>query len=243
MGMIVIKNIEFGGDPRVVGIIDSPMTTMRLVNYVERGVDMFEVRVDLFDRAIGKVVEYIEMIKGTISVPLIGTVRETDLNSADRADWYVSLAKCVDIVDIELGMPKWREAVDGVLGSAVIMVSEHDFNATPDVNGLDDIVRRSVDQGAEIVKIATMANCAEDVTRLLRFTEDCEVPVVSIAMGDIGFVSRVVAPLFGSLFTYGYLGRKPLAPGQISALELVGALNLYFPKRKAGVLLNRAGLK
>jgi 3-dehydroquinate dehydratase-1 len=99
---------------------------------------------------------------------------------------------------------------------------------------LNDIVKRSIDQGAEIVKIATMARDIGDVTRLLRFTEDCKTPLVTMAMGDIGRISRVAAPLFGSLFTYGYL-RKPVVPGQVSAVSLVNALNQYFPGlRRAG---------
>jgi 3-dehydroquinate dehydratase-1 len=224
--------MELGTIPRVVGIIDRPMSEARLSGFLDSGVDMFEVRVDLFDKPIGKVIDYIKTVRKTIrNAPLIGTIRETDFNRADRAEWYVALAPHVDCVDIELGMPQWRELIHAIMNPTVIMVSEHDFNATPDLIGLDDIVKRAVSQGAEIVKIAAMARSVSDVTRLLRFTEDCETPLVSIAMGDMGAVSRVIAPLFGSLFTYGYL-RTPIVPGQMSAIKLVKALDEYFPARR-----------
>jgi 3-dehydroquinate dehydratase-1 len=189
------------------------------------------VRADLFGAPIGEVVGYIDKIKRAAPFPLIGTIRETDLNRADRAAWYARLARHVDIVDVELGMPGWSEAAGDIAGSAAVMVSEHDFEATPDFRGLGDIVARAARQGARIVKIAAMAKSAGDVTRLMRFTEDCEMPLVSIAMGDVGRISRVIAPLFGSLFTYGHL-REPLAPGQPPVLEVVKALREYYPARR-----------
>jgi len=228
MAAIKVKNMILGTAPRVVGIIDRPISAARLQKFIDRGVDIFEIRADLFDKPIDKVVAYINAVKESISSPLIGTIRETERNRADRIDWLVSLSKHVDIIDVELGIPEWRDVVNGIAGSStIIMVSEHDFNATPDVAGLKDIVKRSLKQGAKIVKIAVTAKTASDVTRLLKFTEECEVPVVTMAMGDAGKISRIAAPLFGSLFVYGYL-RKPVVPGQLSALAVAEALKLYY---------------
>jgi len=225
---IKIKNLTLGTTPRVVGIIDQPMPIARLQKFAAGGVDIFEIRADLFGKPIDKVIAYIGTVKESIKSPLIGTIRETGYNRANRVDWLVSLSKHVDIIDVELGMPEWRYVVNAVAeSSAVIMVSEHDFNATPDMQGLNDIVKRSLKQGAKIVKIAAMAKTASDVTRLMRFTEDCGVPVVTMSMGGVGKISRIAAPLFGSLFVYGYL-RKPVVPGQLSALAVAKALKLYY---------------
>jgi 3-dehydroquinate dehydratase-1 len=229
-----IKNLNLGKIPRVVGIIDYPITTARLQKFIDRGVDIFEIRVDLFNKPIDKVIDYIKKNKSSIQSPLLGTIRETDFNRKNRIDWYISLAKYVDCIDVELGMPEWRKVADSIAGSPVkMMVSEHDFSGTPNINKLNDIIDRAIDQGAEIVKIATMANNSSDVTRLMRFTEDCKMPVVTMAMGDIGRISRIIAPLFGSLFTYGYL-QKPLVPGQLPAIKLADALDQYFPARVPG---------
>jgi 3-dehydroquinate dehydratase-1 len=228
MAIIKVKNMTLGRTPRVVGIIDRPMPVSRLKKFIEGGVDIFEIRADLFDKPIDKVVAYINTVKESIRAPLIGTIRETDCNRAVRSDWLISLSRHVDIIDVELGTPRWRDVVDAADDSStIIMVSEHDFNATPEMPGLKNIVKRSLKQGAKIVKIATMAKSASDVTRLMRFTEECDVPVVTMAMGGVGRISRVVAPLFGSLFVYGYL-RKPVVPGQLPALEVAKAMKLYY---------------
>jgi 3-dehydroquinate dehydratase type I len=82
------------------------------------------------------------------------------------------------------------------------------------------IVDRALSQGADIVKIATIARNEEDAWRLLRFARKCTVPIVAFAMGEEGAFSRVKACEYKSLFTYGYI-TKAVAPGQLSALELL----------------------
>jgi 3-dehydroquinate dehydratase-1 len=47
-------------------------------------------------------------------------------------------------------------------------------------------------------------------------------------MGDFGKISRVMAPVFGSLFTYGFL-HSSVAPGQLPVAKLVEELALYYP--------------
>ena len=229
---IKIGNLELGTVPRVVGIVDRMMPAAQIKDFAERGVDIFELRADLINEPVDAVIEYAGALRESVPSPLIGTVRETDSNRSDRVAWYKSLAEYVDCVDIELGMPEWCEVAGSIPKSTLIMVSEHDFSGTPDIAGLDDIVRRSLSQGAAVVKIAVTAACAGDVTRLLRFTEDCKTPLVTMAMGEIGALSRIIAPLFGSLFSYGYL-REPIVPGQLPALKIISALNDYFPPRRA----------
>jgi len=108
------------------------------------------------------------------------------------------------------------------------MVSEHDFTRTPQEDELQLMVEKAIDQGAQIVKIATMANSVADVRRLLNFTEKCETPIVTIAMGPIGKISRVIAPLYGSLFSYGFI-KGEVAPGQLPVTRLIEEFKLYYP--------------
>jgi 3-dehydroquinate dehydratase-1 len=90
------------------------------------------------------------------------------------------------------------------------------------------MVKEAKAAGATIVKLATTARSRGDVTRLLRFTENANVPMVAIAMGPVGTISRVVAPLFGSLFTYAFIGEE-VAPGQMSLDEMVLPLRRLYP--------------
>jgi len=228
---IKIRNLTLGALPRVVGIVDYIMPPQLMNTFAGLGVDIFEVRADLIGEPIDAVIDYVERVREEVQAPLIGTIRETDHNREHRAEWLTRLARYVDCVDIELGMPEWRSVADSVPESTLIMISEHNFNETPDLAGLGGIVDRALEQNADIVKIAVMATCPSDVTRLMRFTEDCDVPLVTISMGDIGVVSRIIAPLFGSLFSYGYLS-KAIVPGQLSAEEIIRAMKEYYPTRR-----------
>jgi 3-dehydroquinate dehydratase type I len=79
-----------------------------------------------------------------------------------------------------------------------------------------------------------MARGRDDVTRVLRFWVESSIPTVAIAMGPLGTISRVIAPLFGSLFTYAFVGEREVAPGQLPLDELSSMIaRLYPPTREA----------
>jgi 3-dehydroquinate dehydratase I len=225
--MVKIGNLELGKKACIAAIIDEMLTKEQLLESGAAKADLFEMRIDCFSQPVDKVIEYVRFIKDEFNLPMIGTVRETNTNRGVRTDIFRKLMPYVDGIDLELGTPISNEVLSFAEGKTVI-ISEHDFNGTPSFEELSSIVERSLSQGAHIVKIAAMANCGEDVTRILRFTEDCNVPLVTISMGEIGAVSRVIAPLFGSLYTYGYLTR-PVAPGQFSVKLLLEEINLFFP--------------
>jgi len=50
-------------------------------------------------------------------------------------------------------------------------------------------------------------------------------PTSLMGMGDVGRHLRAVAPIYGSVLTYGYIG-SPTAPGQIPVKALRGVLDL-----------------
>ncbi len=225
--MVKIGNFELRKKPGIVAIIDEVVSVDKIVALKEKGIDLIELRIDCFDIPIEETVSYVKNLRSSVDIPSIGTVRETDFNRDRRLEFFQAIVPFVDCVDIELGTPISKEILSCSKGKT-ILVSEHDFEKTPSNDSLQSMVDRALDQEADIVKIAVMATSTADVTRLLRFTEDCKVPLVTIAMGPLGTVTRVIAPLFGSLFTYGFMHR-PVAPGQLSVNKLVEELSLYFP--------------
>jgi 3-dehydroquinate dehydratase-1 len=70
-----------------------------------------------------------------------------------------------------------------------------------------------------------MSNSLSDVLRLFEITLVTEGEVCTIAMGEIGKHSRVFAPVYGSVMTYGYV-EKATAPGQLRVDELRQILKL-----------------
>lgn len=75
-----------------------------------------------------------------------------------------------------------------------------------------------------MLKVATLARSFEDNYRLLKLIalgEQDRMPVIAVAMGDLGIYARILAPSLGGMLTYGSLeeGRET-APGQITAEDL-----------------------
>jgi len=226
--MIRLGNLHLGAKPVITAIIDEYICSDELCKLKNDGIKLFEIRVDCFNTPLPEITNYVKSIKNTLAMPFIGTVRETERNRSNRIDYFREILPFVDCVDIELGTPISDEIIS-CCKDQVIMISEHDFNKTPADDELHNIVNRALNQGAQIVKIATMAHNFNDVHRLLKFTENCKTPLVTIAMGSFGAISRVIAPLFGSLFTYGFIKRE-VAPGQLSVTKLIEEFKLYYPE-------------
>jgi 3-dehydroquinate dehydratase-1 len=141
-------------------------------------------------------------------------------------------------VDIELSTPKHlrEKVVSGAkkAGMSVIM-SHHDFSATPPIDTLVDVARRLAGAGCDIAKIVTFAEEPRDALRMLDFLVkvqgEVSVPVIAFAMGEAGRLSRVAAPLLGSPIVYAAAG-KTTAPGQFDVATTKQLLRELIQKRK-----------
>ncbi len=216
-----------GKTPRVAVVIDRPLPMEIAGGLAARGADLLEVRVDLFDGPLDRVLEYVDELRATAGLPLLGTVRETDSNRSNRREIFARLIPLVDAVDIEVDTPIRDEITQDAKGRTIVF-SEHDFERMPDTERLDDLVRMVREGGADILKVAGTARRPDEVAALLSYCHRCPMPMVAIAMGAHGTVSRVLAPLFGSLFTYTFVADS-VAPGQMALDDLVAELRRYYP--------------
>lgn len=230
MENIKIGNISFGKKPRIVAIIDDFYPIEKIHWVKNKGADLIEIRVDCLEKEREAIIRYIKKIRDNIVLPSIGTLRETEFNKQDRLEMFKAVIPLVDAIDIEID----SDIVTDVIACAsekTIIISEHNYNKTPDIADLDSIVQTAKRLGADIVKIAAIANNRDDILRLLHFTETCQENLVSISMGEVGKVTRVIAPLFGSLFTYCFIGHE-VASGQLSLEKMVEELTLFYPDFK-----------
>jgi len=94
-----------------------------------------------------------------------------------------------------------------------LIVSDHDFIAVP--SDLSARVREMRAHGADVVKVAAAVACVSDTLRLRAAVAASgdDGPLVCIAMGEAGVLSRLLPTRFGSCWTYG--GDAGAAPGQI----------------------------
>lgn len=99
-----------------------------------------------------------------------------------------------------------------------IIISFHDFSGTPDEDKLERITMNCFKEGADIAKIACKVNSQRDNLKLLTLLNknDYHGKTMVIGMGKKGKITRIVAPLLGSPFTFASLSRgKETAEGQI----------------------------
>ncbi len=182
------------------------------------GADLLELRIDLLDTDARQALAGLK----NIGLPIIITNRMRqeggtwEGSEGVRIKTLSSLMSLADAVDIELCAEE-RDAVVKKAKSAgkTVIISTHDFQKTPELEVMTGIIRESFEAGADIAKLAVMPQSFEDVIRLFEVTLHSKEPVCTIAMGSFGRHSRVIAPIYGSVLTYGYAD-APTAPGQLS---------------------------
>ncbi|HEX54921.1 MAG: type I 3-dehydroquinate dehydratase [Candidatus Altiarchaeales archaeon] len=108
-----------------------------------------------------------------------------------------------------------------------VILSYHDFNGTPPINKILEILERERGEGADIAKVAFMPRNYEDVLEVMRALvikkndNKFGIPIIAVSMGEIGKVSRILAPILGSYLTYASIEKgRESAPGQLTVNEL-----------------------
>lgn len=110
------------------------------------------------------------------------------------------------------------------------IVSRHDPKRTPDdLEAFTEEVREVLYEG-DVTKVVAQANSCEDGLRMLAWLRTTK-GIVAFSSGEKGSFTRLLAPIFGSPFTYcapvrvpGQEGGEATAPGQIPVNEFQGLL-------------------
>ena len=116
-----------------------------------------------------------------------------------------------------------------------IICSHHDFVKTPRLQELKRLWLAGHKKGGQVVKIVTFAKTMADNLTMLSFLSWTQkkrkkTKVIAFCMGEKGRISRVAAPLFGSLYTFTAPDESSsTAPGQIGAEEMKIFLKVLRP--------------
>ncbi len=190
------------------------------------GADLVEVRLDLLPNdPLGVIRE----VREVTALPIIATNRIVGEGGSfhgsedERIEILAEASTWADIVDVELfaeGRDRLLEMVD-----APLIVSYHDFEGMPSLELLRSMLEEIFEAGADIGKLALTPPALEDCLDLLKLLLETAGPTSLMGMGDVGRHLRVVAPIYGSVLTYGYIG-KATAPGQIPVKTLRGVLDV-----------------
>ena len=182
--------------------------------------DMLEVRLDLVE---GDPLEVMRSIRSATNLPLIATNRwraEGGLfrgTEKERIDLLCQASEYADFVDIEL-RAELKDELMGRIDKPTI-VSYHDFTRMPSPEELRSTLFEISETGASIAKIAVTPGFLVDNLTLLELLLKANTPLCVIAMGELGRHMRAIAPIYGSVLTYGYVS-EATAPGQMTVSEL-----------------------
>jgi 3-dehydroquinate dehydratase/shikimate dehydrogenase len=123
-------------------------------------------------------------------------------------------------VDIEVESAEHVNAkLEGLRSRAWLIVSYHNFSGTP---AMDPVLRRMQKISADAYKIVTTARKPSDNNKVLSLAKTYpKVNLILLAMGEIGFPTRVLSPAYGGIYTYAAPNAvEGTANGQVSARML-----------------------
>lgn len=253
MGILAIKNITIGtGAPKIVvplvGKTEGQiLQEAELVKTFKP--DIVEWRADLFDDvddldAVVAIVQKLhtifedELLLFTFRSHKEGGSKEIDEAYYKEMNQAVIRTGAVDLVDVELfSQEQVLKAIvsEAKANDVSVIMSNHDFIQTPSKEEIIARLRKMLEYGADLPKIAVMPNSVEDVLTLLEATsmmkQESDAPIVTMSMGKFGLISRVSGELFGSALTFGSV-QAASAPGQIPIDDLRAVLNIIHKNMK-----------
>jgi 3-dehydroquinate dehydratase-1 len=230
---LTIGGVALGDGPRLVAAGGEP--EIEALAGAD-GADIVELRADLFaDPQPAGVTAALARLRAA-GRPVILTVRSAaeggrPLDDARREALYRAGLPLADAIDVEIASTALVSTlVPAARGEGrTVLLSAHALDATPSVPALLDLIARGETLGADVVKLAAYARDLGDLQTLLEVTLAARPrPVVTLAMGPAGPLSRLVLPAAGSLLTYGHVG-TPTAPGQLAVSELAVLLRRLLP--------------
>ncbi|MCX8069309.1 MAG: type I 3-dehydroquinate dehydratase [Thermodesulfovibrionales bacterium] len=192
--------------------------------------DIIELRIDLFDNITENHVKEIFLkAKNFFKKPLLATIRHPSEGGGqlieNRLQLYRFVEDFISYVDIELAFPSLILSFRETNKKIKIIGSYHNFVQIPH-NDIENIINQGYSLPVDIVKIAVMSENTKDILKLLEITDKYrDKNIITIAMGKIGFFSRIAGWLFGSTMTYGHIG-EATAPGQATVKEMRELINL-----------------
>ena len=232
-----LGTVEIGEIPRVVLALSDENLKENLFKARDLKVDLIEARVDLFSSLDESYIRsFLDTVAefGFYSILTVRPEWEGGNFKSDEEERLDLIAKfcnhpAVAAVDIELKAKEIRKRAISLskLIDKKVIISYHDFEATPQNEDILKFVNEMKSLGADVLKFAFTPRSEDDVKRVCCLFGSIKFPKVFMLMGEMGKPTRVFGFSFGSLLTYTFLG-KAVAPGQIEAERLISLLGEFY---------------
>lgn len=251
--IVEVKGVTFGdGKPKVcIPIVGSTKEEVLKEAYTLQNVsfDVVEIRIDFLEQVseIEYVMEVLGEIRNILTQPILVTFRtkaeggESAIPLSEYCKLYETILRSgvTDMIDIELflGDDVVTKLVKVAKEAGVVVVmSNHDFDKTPEKEEIIGRLVRMQQLGADLPKIAVMPQTKRDVITLLEATlqmteEHPQTPIITMSMDTLGVVSRIAGELTGSVMTFATKGRQS-APGQVPVEQMQSILELLHGRER-----------
>ncbi|MGQ7375826.1 type I 3-dehydroquinate dehydratase [Streptococcus suis] len=155
---------------------------------------------------------------------IIFTIRTTregghlDLSDQEYVDLIKEVAAIYQPDYIDFEYYSYQKVFEQMLEFPNLVLSYHNFEETP-ANYLE-IMSELTSLSPAVVKMAVLANSEQDVLDVMNYTRgfkslNAEQTFATIAMGELGKISRIAGVITGSCWTFASLDEVS-APGQMS---------------------------
>ena len=216
--------------PRIciaLGLPDVPTLLDHARREAEAGETFLEFRLDFLDRPC----QGAEAIRGFVERFPDCTILATCRRHQNHGRFNGSIEEQLAVLDlavkngahaIDIEIETAEAAVERLghfRGLSQIVVSYHNYEATPP---MDTVMNRVMRVPADTYKVVTTARKPSDNVRVLAAAKALpKQRLVVLAMGELGFPTRVLSPIFGGVFTYAApMLTEGTAAGQVSARYL-----------------------
>ena len=176
--------------------------------------EMAEIRLDLTQFSTEQIKQLFSLQK-----KLIATYRPLEGKEEERMiQLKLAIEAGADCVDIEFeSSDEYRRELTEFAHkhNCDVIISYHNYDCTPSLADLRKIITECFKKGADLAKIATMVRTNNDNADILSLYN---IPgrIVAFGMGNLGKITRIVAPFLGAEFTYAAMDEgAQTAPGQI----------------------------
>lgn len=207
--------------------------------------DIIEWRADFFEsEALTEYESVLNEMKGILgTIPMIFTFRTLKEGGNRDIKWDEYYKLCcfvakignnynVSFIDIEAYRNKEQAKVlieEIKKYDIKVIGSNHHFDRTPGKDEMIEILKTTEELGADISKLAVMPLEKEDVWSLIEASEKADkmlkVPIITMSMGELGAVTRIVTGLTKSVVTFA-AGVGASAPGQIDIKKMRKLLDI-----------------
>lgn len=174
---------------------------------------------------------------GTALLFTLRTKRDGGAGSADEKAYEELLCAMAesgacDAIDCELSIGAQafsRIAARAKAAGTALVGSSHEFGEIGDMQRAADWLLAQQALGADVCKAAVMTKtnvqALEAALMFARVKQQLSIPMIGIAMGPDGAITRIAGACMGSCLTFGTAGEAS-APGQIDARRLRDALTI-----------------